>query len=166
MAVLPIRQVPDPILRQKSKQVRSVNGSIHKLINDMLETMHAAPGVGLAAPQVGVLLRVIVLGIPEEPDIVLINPKIVRKSGERLVNEGCLSLPGYIGQVKRAVSVTVKGLDQDGKELRIKADELLAQALEHEINHLNGILYFDQLEGMDKPRKIEPEESRLQPNPG
>ncbi|MBI2979456.1 MAG: peptide deformylase [Chloroflexi bacterium] len=161
MAVLPIRQVPDPILRQKSKQVRSLNGSIHKLISDMLETMHAAPGVGLAAPQVGVLLRVIVLGIPEQPDIVLINPKIVRKSGERLVNEGCLSLPGYIGQVKRAVSVTVKGRDQNGSEIRIKADELLAQALEHEINHINGILYFDELVGMDKPRKIEPEESRL-----
>ncbi|MBI2288709.1 MAG: peptide deformylase [Chloroflexi bacterium] len=161
MAVLPIRQVPDPILRQKSKQVRSLNGSIHKLISDMLETMHAAPGVGLAAPQVGVLLRVIVLGIPEQPDIVLINPKIVRKSGERLVNEGCLSLPGYIGQVKRAVSVTVKGRDQNGNEIRIKADELLAQALEHEINHINGILYFDELVGMDKPRKIEPEESRL-----
>ena len=161
MAILPIRIVPDPILRQKSKRVRHINSSINKLISDMLETMHAAPGVGLAAPQVGISLRVIVLGIPEQEDIALINPKIVRRSGERLVNEGCLSLPGYIGQVKRAISVTVKGLDQHGKEIRIKASELLAQALEHEINHLNGVLYIDQLEGMDKPRKIEPEETQL-----
>lgn len=161
MAVLPIRVVPDPILRQKAKQLRSINGSIRKLINDMRETMHAALGVGLAAPQVGILLRVIVLGIPEEEDIVLINPKIVRRSGKRLVNEGCLSLPGYIGQVKRAISVTVKGRDQHGKEIRIKADELLAQVLEHEINHLNGVLYIDQLVGMAQPRQIEPEETQL-----
>ena len=161
MAILPIRVVPDPILRQKSKRIRSINGSIHKLINDMLETMHSAPGVGLAAPQVGVPLRVAVIGLPEQEDIILINPQIVRRSGERLVDEGCLSIPGYIGQVKRAVSVTVKGRDQNGKEIRIKANNLLAQALEHEINHLNGILYIDHLEGMDKPRKIEPEEARL-----
>ncbi len=161
MAVLPIRVVPDPILRQRAKRVRSIDGSIHKLIGDMLETMHAAPGVGLAAPQVGIPLRVIVIGIPEQEDIALINPQIVRRKGERLVNEGCLSLPGYIGEVKRAVSVTVKGRDQNGKEIRIKADELLAQALEHEINHLNGVLYIDYLESMDMLRKIEPEETKL-----
>ncbi len=161
MAIIPIRVVPDPILRQKSKRVRSIDGSIRKLISDMIETMYSAPGVGLAAPQVGVPLRVAVIGLPEQEDIVLINPKIVRKSGERLVNEGCLSVPGYVGEVKRAVSVTVKGRDQNGKEIRIKADELLAQALEHEIDHLNGVLYIDQLESMDKLRKIEPEEIQL-----
>jgi len=161
MAIIPIRVVPDPILRQKSKRVRSIDGSIQKLISDMIETMHSAPGVGLAASQVGVPLRVAVIGLPEQEDIVLINPKIVRRSGERLVNEGCLSLPGYVGEVKRAVSVTVKGRDQNGKEIRIKADELLAQALEHEIDHLNGVLYIDQLESMDKLRKIEPEEIQL-----
>ena len=161
MAIIPIRVVPDPILRQKSKRVRSIDGSIQKLISDMIETMHSAPGVGLAAPQVGVPLRVLVIGLPEQEDIVLINPKIVRKSGERLVNEGCLSVPGYIGEIKRAVSVTVKGRDQNGKEIRIKADELLAQALEHEIDHLNGALYIDQLESMDKLRKIEPEEAQF-----
>lgn len=161
MAIIPIRVVPDPILRQKSKRVRSIDGSIQKLISDMIETMHSAPGVGLAAPQVGIPLRVAVIGLPEQEDIVLINPKIVRKSGERLVNEGCLSLPGYVGEVKRAVSVTVKGRDQNGKEIRIKADELLAQALEHEIDHLNGVLYIDQLESMDKLRKIEPEETQF-----
>ncbi len=128
----------------------------------MIETMHAVPGrVGLAAPQVGVSLRVIVIGLPEEEDIVLINPEVVRRAGERLVEEGCLSLPGYIGEIKRAESVKVKGRDQNGKEIRIKADELLAQALEHEIDHLNGVLYIDYLEGMDKLHKIELEETQL-----
>jgi len=162
MAIIPIRVVPDPVLRQKSKRVRSIDGSIQKLISDMIETMHAVPGrAGLAAPQVGIPLRVIVIGIPGQEDIALINPKIVRSSGERLVNEGCLSLPGYVGEIKRALSVTVKGRNQKGKETRIKADELLAQALEHEIDHLNGVLYVDHLESMDKLRKIEPEEFQL-----
>ena len=101
----------------------------------------------------------IVIGIPEQEDIGLINPEIVRRKGERLVNEGCLSIPGYMGEVKRAISVTAKGRDQNGKEIRIKADELLAQALEHEINHINGVLYIDQLES--ELRKIEPEETQL-----
>ena len=161
MAVLPICVVPDPVLRQKAKQVRSIDGSIHKLIGNMLETMRSASGVGLAAPQVGILLRVLVIGIPEQEEIALINPKIVRKRGERLVNEGCLSLPGYVAEIKRAQSVTAKGRDQSGKEIRIKAEGLLAQALEHEIDHLNGVLYIDQLESMDKLRKLEPEEAGL-----
>ena len=161
MTVLPIRIAPDPVLKQKSKRVRTIDGSIRKLIDNMLETMHAAPGVGLAAPQIGVPLRVIVIGIPEEEDIALINPQVVRRTGERLVNEGCLSIPGYVGEIKRAESVRVKGRDQTGKEIRIKANELLAQVLEHEIDHLNGVLYIDYLESMDKLRKIEPEEIQL-----
>lgn len=161
MAILPIRVLPDPVLRQKSKRVSSIDNSIRKLIRDMIETMHEAPGVGLAAPQVGVPLRVIVIGIPEEEDIVLINPQVVRKRGERLINEGCLSVPGYVGEIKRAISVTVKGLNRSGKEIRIKGDELLAQALEHEIDHLNGVLYIDRMESQDKLREIEPAESQL-----
>lgn len=161
MTAIPIRVAPDPVLRQKAKRVRSIDKSIHKLINDMQETMRSASGVGLAAPQIGVPLRVIVISLPEQEDIVLINPEIVRKSGERLINEGCLSIPGYIGQVKRAESVTAKGRDLSGKEVRIKGEGLLAQALEHEINHLNGVLYVDHLEGMTEPRKIEPEEVGL-----
>ena len=161
MAIIPIREAPDPVLRQKSKRVRSIDESIHRLIDDMLETMHSAGGVGLAAPQLGTPLRVIVIGIPEEEDMVLINPEVMRRTGERVVDEGCLSIPGYIGQVKRAESVRVKGRDQNGKEIRIKADELLAQALEHEIDHINGVLYIDRLESMDKLRKIEPEEAQL-----
>jgi len=161
MAILPIHVVPAPVLRQKSKRVRSIDESIHRLIDDMLETMHSAGGVGLAAPQLGTLLRVIVIGISEEEDIVLINPEIVRRTGERVVDEGCLSIPGYIGQIKRAESVRVKGRDQNGKEIRIKASELLSQALEHEIDHLNGVLYIDYLDSMDKLRKLEPEEAQL-----
>ncbi len=158
MAILPIRTAPDPILRLKSKRVRNIDGSVNKLINDMIETMHDAPGVGLAAPQVGVSLRVIVIGLPEQDDFALINPEIVRRKGERVVNEGCLSIPGYIGQLKRSESVTVKGRDRSGKEVRIKAEELLAQALEHEIDHINGVLYIDRLESKDNLRKIEPKE--------
>ncbi len=161
MAIISIRIAPDLVLRQKSKRVRSIDGSIRKLISNMLETMHSVSGVGLAAPQIGVPLRVIVIGIPEEEDIALVNPGLVRRKGERLINEGCLSIPGYIGQIKRAESVTVKGRDPNGKEIRIKADGLLAQALEHEIDHLNGVLYIDYLESMDKLRKIEPEETQL-----
>ena len=162
MAILPIRTLPDPILKQKAKRVRTIDGSIQKLISDMIETMHSVPGrVGLAAPQVGIPLRVIVISLPEEEDIAIINPEIVRRRGERLINEGCLSVPGYFGQVQRAESVTVKGRDQNGKEIRIKADGLLAQALEHEIDHLNGILYINHLEGMDKLHKIEQEETQL-----
>ena len=158
MAVLPIRVAPDPVLKQKAKRVRNIDTSIHRLIKDMLETMHDAPGVGLAAPQVGVPLRVIVIGIPEQEDFALINPEVVKTKGERVVNEGCLSVPGYMGQLKRAESVTVKGRDPSGKEVRIKAEELLAQALEHEIDHVNGVLYIDRLESEEDLRKIEPED--------
>ena len=162
MSVAPIRVLPDPILRQKSKRVRIIDGSIQKLISDMIETMHSVPGrVGLAAPQVGVSLRVIVLGLPEAEDIAIVNPEIVRRRGERLIDEGCLSVPGYFGQVKRAESVTVKGRDQSGKEIRIKAEGLLAQALEHEIDHLSGMLYIDHLESMDELRKVGQEEIEL-----
>jgi len=161
MAIISIRVLPDPVLKQKSKRVRVIDGSIQRLIGDMIETMHSTGGVGLAAPQVGVPLRVAVIGIPGEEDIALINPEVVRRKGERVVGEGCLSVPGYIGEIKRAESVTVKGRDPSGKEIRIKAGELLAQALEHEIDHLNGVLYIDHLDSLDKLRKIEVEETQL-----
>jgi peptide deformylase len=162
MTVLQIRSVPDSVLKQKAKKVHIIDRSIKKLVRDMQETMHAEPGrVGLAAPQVGVPLRVIVIGMPEEEDIILINPEIVRRRGERIIDEGCLSVPGYFGQITRAESVTVKGRDQNGKEVRIKAEDLLAQALEHEIDHLNGTLYIDHPEVRETLRKIEPEETGL-----
>lgn len=161
MAVIPIRTLPDPILRQKARRIKSIDKSIEKLIDDMVETMHSASGVGLAAPQVGVPLRVIVIGIPEEDDLALINPQIVRRTGERLVSEGCLSIPGYVAQIQRSEVVRAKGLDRTGKEIRLRADDLLAQALEHEIDHLNGVLYVDHLESMDELQPVEPDSSEL-----
>jgi peptide deformylase len=124
----------------------------------MIETMYQASGAGLAAPQVGVSLKIAVIGMPEEEVIVLVNPEVVKKTGERVVVEGCLSVPGYRGEIKRAEKVTVKALDRNGKAFRIKADDLLAEVLEHEIDHLNGILYIDLLESTDKLEKIEMDE--------
>lgn len=153
--------MPDPILRQKAKRVSRIDASIQRLIDDMFDTMRAAPGVGLAAPQVGVSLRVAVIEVPDHEPIALINPEIVKRSGQRLVDEGCLSIPGYRAEITRSLKVTVKGLNRQGREVRIKAeDDLLAQALEHEIDHLNGVLYIDYLESMDQLRKLEPAEPR------
>jgi len=159
MTVFPVRHLPEPVLRGKAKKVRTIDVSIKKLVTNMIETMHAVNGVGLAAPQIGVPLRVIVIGIPEQKEIVLINPEIVKKTGEREIEERCLSVPGYAGQVKRAMSVTVKGKDLNGKEIRVKGEELLAQALEHEIDHLNGTLYVDHMDNMDKLVKVTPQQS-------
>jgi len=151
MAVLQIRTLPDPVLRQKAKRVTKIDDSIQKLIDDMIDTLRADPNrAGLAAPQVGVLLRVAVIELPEQELITLINPEIVKKEGERIVQEGCLSIPGYFGEIKRAVTVKVKAKNRDGKEFRLKAEGLLAQALEQEIEHLNGILYIDHLENSEQ----------------
>lgn len=164
MVVLPIRTLPDPVLRRKTKRVTTIDKSVKKLIADMRETMHAEPGrVGLAAPQVGVSLRVTVICLPGEgeKDIILINPEIVRRKGQRVVSEGCLSIPGYVGELVRAESVTAKGLDLAGRPVRIKAEGLLSQALEHEVDHLNGMLYIDRMENMDMLRKIQPEDVEI-----
>jgi peptide deformylase len=160
MAVLPIRKVPDPILRRKTNRVTTIDKSVKKLIADMRETLHAEEGrAGLAAPQVGVSLRITVINIdPDEEDIVLVNGEIIKRKGERVISEGCLSIPGYTGKVKRAESVTAKGLDINGKQLRIKADGLLSQALEHELEHLDGVLYIDKLEDKNSFHKIQPDE--------
>jgi peptide deformylase len=162
MAVLPIRTVPDPVLRRKTKRVTAIDKSVKKLIADMRETLHAEPGrVGLAAPQVGVSLRVAVICLPEDKDIILVNPEIVRRKGQRLVSEGCLSIPGYVGELYRAESVTAKGLDLSGKPVRIKGEGLMSQALEHEIDHLNGVLYIDRMENTATLRKIQPEDTEI-----
>ena len=151
MAVLEIRTLPNPVLRQKAKRVTKIDDSIQKLIDDMIDTLRADPNrAGLAAPQVGVLLRVVVIEVPEQELITLINPAIVKKEGERIVQEGCLSIPGYLGEIKRAVTVKVKAKDRYGKEFRLKAEGLLAQALEQEIEHLDGLLYIDHLESSEK----------------
>ena len=149
---------PDPVLCRKAKRVSRIDESLNRLIDDMIETMYQASGAGLAAPQVGVSLKIAVIGLPNEDVIVLVNPEVVKKSGERMVIEGCLSVPGYRGEIKRAEKVTVKALDRNGKAFRIKADDLLAEVLEHEIDHLNGILYIDHLESTEKLEKIEMDE--------
>jgi peptide deformylase len=175
MAVLPIRVAGDPVLRQKAKKVPRVDASIQRLIDDMIETMRDAPGVGLAANQVGVSLRVAVIEIPAgadgeetpmEPQLyTLINPQFVKRSGTRELDEGCLSVPGYKALVPRSVSVTVKALDRTGKEVRIKAqDNLLAEALEHELDHLDGKLYIDYLSSMDQLVKLEDGRSPRDPD--
>ena len=150
MAILPMVDYNNPVLRQKAKRVSSIDGAIAQLIDDMVETMREVGGVGLAAPQVGVPLRIAVIELPDEEIIVLVNPKIVKRSGERQIEEGCLSIPGYRGEIQRSEKVTVKGLDRLGREIRIKGEGLLAQALEHELDHLDGTLYIDHLESIDK----------------
>lgn len=157
MAILPLRHAPDPLLKRKAKRVTAIDPKIEKLIDDMLETMPAVGGLGLAAPQVGVSLRLAVMGLPDEEPVVLINPEIVKKSGERVVSEACLSVPGYRGEIKRSASVTVKARNRHWKEIRVKATGLMAQCLEHEIDHLNGILYVDHLESQDKLERVQPE---------
>jgi peptide deformylase len=157
MSVRKIRVLPDPVLRQKAKKVSKVDKSVQHLIDDMIETMRAVSGVGLAAPQIGVPLKIAVIEIPGEEVIVLVNPEIIKREGERAIGEACLSVPGYQGEIKRSISVKVKARDRRGREIRIKADDLLAQALEHEIDHLNGTLYIDHVDEPDKLRKLETE---------
>ena len=151
MAVQQIRTLPDPVLRQKARKVTRIDKSVHKLIDDMIDTLRADPNrAGLAAPQIGVPLRIAVIELPDQELITLINPEIVKKEGERIVQEGCLSIPGYFGEVKRAETVKVKAQDRYGKQFRLKAEGFLAQALEKEIEHLDGVLYIDHLESREK----------------
>jgi peptide deformylase len=150
MAVLPIVRVPEPVLRQKTKKIRKIDASLQKLIDDMIDTMHDAPGVGLAANQVGVSLRVCVIHVPGDDVVVLVNPEIVKRTGTRECDEGCLSLPGYKGVLTRSEKVVVKGLNRDGRPVRYHAEDLFAEAIEHEVDHLNGILYFDYLDSIDQ----------------
>ncbi|MCX8125602.1 MAG: peptide deformylase [Dehalococcoidia bacterium] len=161
MAVLRIRTVPDPILRRKARRVTSIDTSVLNLIDDMIDTLNSSEhGVGLAATQVGKLLRIAIIQLPDEPVKVLINPEIIKREGERTVDEGCLSIPGYRGQVKRAVTLKVKYRNREGKEERLKCSDLAAQVIEHEIDHLDGILFTDRLVEPGKLEKVEPEESK------
>ncbi|MCJ7514419.1 MAG: peptide deformylase [Dehalococcoidia bacterium] len=157
MSVRAIRIVPDPVLRQKAKKVSKIDKSIQQVIDDMIETLRSASGVGLAANQIGVPLKIAVIEIPGEEVIILVNPEVIKKEGERAVGEACLSIPGYHGEIKRSVRIKVKARDRQGRNIRIKGEELLAQALEHEIDHLNGILYIDRVEEPDKLQKLESE---------
>ena len=154
--IRPILVVGNPVLRQKAKRISQFDRSIQRLIDDMVETMKAAPGVGLAAPQVGVPLRLAVIDVDDKITVIA-NPEIVKRSGEVELDEGCLSVPGFWGRLARADRVSVKALDRNGKELRIRdADGLFAQALQHEIDHLDGYLYVDRMGETDKLQRSEP----------
>ena len=163
MAVLPIAKHPDPILRVRCKRISRLDPSLQALADDMIETMDDAHGVGLAAPQVGVPLRLFVVRLPEDYDdplagrtLVIYNPEIIRSSGEWEPEEGCLSIPGWVANVQRAEVVVLKGRDRDNREVRIKADGLLGHAFQHEIDHLDGVLFIDRV-GPDELRRLEPE---------
>ncbi len=160
--VLKIRIYPDPILRKKCVSIPAVDQSIQKLIDSMMLTMQAENGAGLAAPQVGKSLRLIVVQPPEGESFTLVNPRVVKREGEREVMEACLSIPGYEGFVNRSTNVTVKGQDRNGNPVKIKADGFLAQILEHEIDHLDGILYTDHIEDKNKFYPVESEVSQVQ----
>lgn len=156
MAIREIVTLPDPILRRKARKVKDFNESLQVLIDDMVETMRAAPGVGLAAPQVDVPLRVIVVEFGDEEDetvppklYTVVNPKLSRVTGEScLGTEGCLSIPGIVGNVDRPVGVTVKGLNRHGQPMKIKAKGWLARIFQHEVDHINGVLFVDKAENI------------------
>jgi len=150
MAVLPIRKLPDPVLRERAREVTEINGDLQRLIDDMAETMYAAPGLGLAATQVGQLHRLIVFDVsqreggPRQLQVVL-NPRLTAKEGQVVREEGCLSVPDFSAEVRRHAQVTVKGLNREGQPLTITGEGLLAVVLQHELDHLDGILFIDHL---------------------
>ena len=154
MAVLEIKKYPEKILREQTAHVREFNPELQKLIDDMIETMYSAPGMGLAANQVGVSKQVLVIDVSSKdepcPLIVLINPKIVHAAGEEAFEEGCLSVPDYTTVIKRKAEIKVCGLDRLGKPLEIEGTGFLSRALQHEIDHLNGILLIDRIGRLKK----------------
>jgi len=154
LSILTILEFPDDRLRKKAAVVQKVDEKIKKLVNDMLETMYESNGVGLAATQVNVHQRVIVIDVSEEKDapLCLINPEIVAKTGEEESSEGCLSVPGFFEKVTRAQTVTVKALDKEGKPFELEADELLAVCVQHEMDHLEGKLFVDYLSPLKRQR--------------
>lgn len=156
MAVLPIRIYPDPVLRAKCAPVERFDDEIRTLAEDMVETMHDAPGVGLAASQVGIELRLAVvdLSVGKDPEqlLVLVNPEVVEEEGEATEVEGCLSLPEITDKVDRPYRIRVEAQDLDGETLEIEADDWLARAILHEIDHLDGVLFVDRLRGLRRDR--------------
>jgi len=157
MAIREIKKFPDPVLRKKTAAVGAIDENLCRLIDDMVETMHAAPGVGLAANQVGVPLQVAVIDIGEHEDegkkrplVVLINPEVLSLEGAVVAEEGCLSVPDFTEKVKRAARIKVRAKDRTGKTFELEADGLMAKALQHEIDHLNGILFIDRLSPIKK----------------
>jgi peptide deformylase len=168
MALLPILVEGDPRLRQKAVKVRRVDPALRRLAEDMYQTMLEAPGIGLAAPQVGVLLRLITIEVPPDYDeegapgasLVLINPEIVKATGlQTEPPEGCLSIPNWIGNVPRAYKVIVKARDLDFREVRVRAEGMVARALQHEIDHLDGILFTDRVVDKSTIKYVNPKDA-------
>ena len=157
MALREIRTYPDPVLRNKTSRVERIDSTLDRLIEDMVETMHAAPGVGLAANQVGVPLQLAVIDLSSREDeeqrhplLVIINPELLVMEGSVLEEEGCLSIPDYAEKVRRAARVKVRAQDRTGKQFELEAEGLMAKALQHEIDHLNGLLFVDRLSSLKK----------------
>ena len=149
MAIRTIREWPDEMLKKSCKPVKEMTPRLRELVHDMIETMHEASGVGLAAPQVGVLKQIFVVDVSEDGDevYVCVNPEILESEGEQLDYEGCLSLPGYSGKVRRAAKIKLRAYDINMEPFEVEAEELLARALQHEVDHLNGIMYTEEVEG-------------------
>jgi peptide deformylase len=145
----------NPVLREKAKKVARVDASIQRLLDDLTETMLNAPGAGLAANQIGVALRVCVVKGDDKQIWGLVNPEIVKKAGVQVGPEGCLSYPGWVGEVERAETVVVKGRNRHGKEIRVKSTGFTARAFQHEIDHLEGVLFTDRLTSLDTLRRVE-----------
>ena len=160
MAIRNIREDGDEVLRKKCKPVEKMTERLSTLIDDMFDTMYEANGVGLAAPQVGVLRRIVVIDTYEDNPLVLVNPEIIESDGEQVGPEGCLSLPGLQGDVARPEHVVCKALDRDMKEITVEGEGLLARAICHELDHLDGILYKDlAIDGLYKVERVSQEES-------
>ncbi len=158
MAIHKVITSENSILRQKAKKVHRFDASMQKLVDDMFETMHAAHGVGLAAPQIALSIRLFVAEF-EENKLALFNPEIIKAEGEELGTEGCLSIPGYAGDnIRRATSIVVKGQDVRGKPVRVRAEGWYARVLQHEIDHLDGILFLDRLDRPEDLREVSAEE--------
>jgi peptide deformylase len=170
MAKLQILTFPDARLRRCAEPVEQVDDSIRQLVDDMLETMYAAPGIGLAAIQVNVAKRVVVIDTSDDKDqpLCLINPEILARSGEEQMDEGCLSLPGFYETVTRAERITVRALDREGQPFELDTDGLLAVCIQHEIDHLDGRLFVDHISSLKRQRirkKLEKEKRQAQPEP-
>lgn len=146
MAIRIIREAEDEILRKKSKEVEVVDEKIAEILNDMVETMHKYDGVGLAGPQIGILKRIIVIDLYDDKGpIKLVNPKIIKQSGTQEVEEGCLSFPNQYGKIVRPEKIKIEALNEKGEKIKIEGEGLLAQAISHEIDHLDGILFVDKI---------------------
>jgi len=164
MALREVITVGDARLRERARPVQAITDQVDQLVDDMIETMHANEGIGLAAVQVAEMQRIIIIELPEDEEIwgsgeryVVINPEIVKESRETEVGtEGCLSIPGYIGEVERATEVLVRGLDRHGKKFRLRPKDFLARVFQHEIDHLDGVLYIDRLVAPDRIWEVKP----------